>query len=160
SKASATQRAGRAGRTRAGRCLRLYTKADFDQRPAADVPEIRRADLAEAALALHGSGITSLRDFPFFEPPPAAPLEAAGARLQLSGAGDGGGGLTVLGRRLSRFPLHPRQARLIVEAERRGVATDGAVIAALVNERRPARQRREKVSGPSDLLEMLDEYRA
>jgi ATP-dependent helicase HrpB len=162
SKASATQRAGRAGRVRAGRCLRLYTKADFDQRPAADVPEIRRADLAEAALALHGSGVTSLEDFPFFEPPPAAALEAADQLLHLLGAVDAKGALTDLGRRVSRFPVHPRTARLIIEAERRGVATDGAVLAALLGERRPPTraQRRDRYSGPSDLLEMLDVYRA
>jgi ATP-dependent helicase HrpB len=160
SKASATQRAGRAGRTRAGRCLRLYTKADFDQRPAADVPEIRRADLAEAALALHGSGVSSLKGFPFFEPPPDAALEAADALLHLLGTVDAQGALTELGRRLSRFPVHPRQARLIIEAERRGVATDGAVLAALLGERRPARQRKSQVSAASDLLELLDEYRA
>src|SRR5262249_54888048 len=138
-------------------CLRLYTKADFDQRPAADVPEIRRADLAEAALALHGSGVTSLKSFPFFEAPPEAALEAADQLLRLLGAVDEAGALTDTGRRLSRFPVHPRQARLIIEAERRGVAADGAVLAALLGERRPsARERRDAYSGPSDLLELLD----
>ncbi len=159
SKASATQRAGRAGRTRAGRCLRLYTKADFDQRPAADVPEIRRVDLADAALALHGSGVGSLKDFPFFEAPNAAALEAADALLHLLGAVDDKGAITDLGQRLSRFPLHPRAARLVIEAERRGVALDGAALAALLGERGPKNDRRDRVSGPSDLLELLERYR-
>ena len=61
SKASAVQRAGRAGRTRAGICLRLYTKHDFDGRPEHDAPEIRRLDLAETVLALRASGVRELR---------------------------------------------------------------------------------------------------
>ncbi len=165
SKASATQRAGRAGRTRAGTVLRLYTKADYEQRPANDAPEIRRVDLAEAALALHGSGVTSLRDFPFFEPPPPSSLDAADALLHLLGAVDAKGALTEPGRRLMRFPVHPRQGRLLIEAERRGVATDGAALAALLGEReirqevRSRGKRASTLSGPSDLLELLDRFK-
>ncbi|MBL8955050.1 MAG: ATP-dependent helicase HrpB [Myxococcaceae bacterium] len=165
SKASATQRAGRAGRTRAGTVLRLYTKGDFEQRPANDAPEIRRVDLAEAALALHGSGVTSLRDFPFFEAPPAQALDAADNLLRMLGAVDVKGVLTDAGRRLMRFPVHPRQGRLLVEAERRGVAVDGAAIAALLGEReirqevRSRGKRSSTLSGPSDLLELLDRYK-
>lgn len=165
SKASATQRAGRAGRTRAGTVLRLYTKGDFEQRPANDAPEIRRVDLAEAALALHGSGVTSLRDFPFFEAPPPSSLEAADELLRLLGAVDAGGALTEAGRRLMRFPVHPRQGRLLVEAEKRGVASDGAAIAALLGEReirqevRSRGKRSDTLSGPSDLLELLDRFK-
>lgn len=165
SKASATQRAGRAGRTRAGTVLRLYTKADFEQRPANDAPEIRRVDLAEAALALHGSGVTSLRDFPFFEAPPASSLDAADALLRLLGAVGKDGALTDAGRRLMRFPVHPRQGRLLIEAERRGVAHDGAALAALLGEReirqevRSRGKRSQTLSGPSDLLELLDRFK-
>ncbi|MBK7859549.1 MAG: ATP-dependent helicase HrpB [Archangiaceae bacterium] len=167
SKASATQRAGRAGRTRAGTVLRLYTRGDFEQRPMNDVPEIRRVDLADAALALHGSGVTSLRDFPFFEAPPTASLEAADALLHLLGAVDKNGATTEIGRRLMRFPVHPRVGRLLLEAERRGVAQDGASIAALLGERSlssasergPGRGKRDVLAGPSDVLEQLDRYR-
>jgi ATP-dependent helicase HrpB len=164
SKASATQRAGRAGRTRAGTVLRLYTKADFEQRPANDIPEIRRVDLADAALALHGSGVVSLRDFPFFEAPPPAALEAADHLLHLLGAVDSKGALTETGKRVMRFPVHPRQGRLLLEAERRGAAADGAALAALLGEReirQEARGRASKstLSGPSDLLELLDRYK-
>ena len=58
SRASSTQRAGRAGRTRPGRVLRLYTKGDYESRRAHDAPEIVRSDLAEAFLILHGAGVT------------------------------------------------------------------------------------------------------
>ncbi len=166
SKASATQRAGRAGRTRAGHCLRLYTKADFDQRPDHDAPEIRRLDLTETVLALRAMGVRDVASFPFFEPPPASALEAADTLLRRLGAVDRSGDLTDIGKRLLRFPVHPRQGRILVEAERRGVASEGAAIAALLGERdvrREARTRlsdaaaaRSIVSSPSDLLEMLD----
>ena len=73
SQASAAQRAGRAGRTRPGRCIRLFTRPDHDRRPAHDVPEIRRADLADSVLALHASlGPDEALDW--LEPPPPAAL--------------------------------------------------------------------------------------
>jgi ATP-dependent helicase HrpB len=169
SKASATQRAGRAGRTRAGICLRLYTRGDFEGRPAADAPEIRRLDFTEAALALRAMAVTDLASFPFFEAPSPAALEAADALLARLGAITRDGALTDVGRRLLRFPLHPRQARLVVEAERLGVGRDGATLAALLGERDirleararlgPSAHRPDAHSGPSDVLELLHRYR-
>ena len=169
SRASATQRAGRAGRTRSGHCLRLYTQHDFDGRPDQDAPEIRRMDLAETVLALRASGITDLASFPFFEPPPAASLDAAETLLRRLGAVAPNGTVTEIGQRLLRFPLHPRQARIIVEGERRGVGADAALLAALVGERDIRREARTHLSGPgraanvvagpSDLLELLERFR-
>lgn len=168
SKASATQRAGRAGRTRAGTCLRLYTRGDFEGRPATDAPEIRRMDFTESALALRALGVTRLAEFKFFEPPAAASLEAADALLQALGAIDGQGALTFTGKRLLQFPLHPRLARLVMEAENLGVARDGATLAALLGERDIRLESRARFgpggasahaqSGPSDLLELLERY--
>ena len=168
SKASATQRAGRAGRTRAGSCLRLYTRGDFEGRPATDAPEIRRMDFTESALALRAMGVTKLSDFHFFEAPAAASLEAADSLLQSLGAIDGKGALTFTGKRLLQFPLHPRLARLVVEAENLGVARDGATLAALLGERDIRLESRARFgpggasahaqSGPSDLLELLERY--
>ncbi|MFZ5470336.1 MAG: ATP-dependent helicase HrpB [Myxococcota bacterium] len=168
SRASATQRAGRAGRTREGRCLRLYTKADFDQRPEHEAPEIRRLDLTESLLALRASGVEDLARFPFFEAPPASALEAADALLRRLGAVDLEGHITAIGKKLLRFPVHPRQARLIVEAENRGVAAEGVTVAAMLGERdirEEARARfgdtgpnRHSLSGPSDLWEMLERF--
>jgi ATP-dependent helicase HrpB len=168
SRASATQRAGRAGRTRAGTCLRLYTRGDLESRPATDLPEIRRLDFTESALALRGMGVTGLGDFAFFEAPPPAALEAADALLRRLGATDASGALTPVGRRLLRFPLHPRQARLLVAAEDLGVGRDGATLAALLGERDIRLEARSRggphgvasggTSGPSDLLELLDRF--
>lgn len=169
SKASATQRAGRAGRTREGHCLRLYTRHDFESRRDHETPEIRRMDLAEAVLALRASGVRDLSAFPWFEPPPPQALEAAVRLLSTLGAVAADGGLTDVGRRLLRFPVHPRLARVVVEAERRGVADEGATAAALLGERDIRREARSRLgpagshgpatggsSGPSDVLELME----
>ena len=161
SKASATQRAGRAGRTRPGRALRLYTKHDHDTRRERDAPEVARADLAEAALELHAAGFARLADFPWFEAPPPAAADAADELLGRLGAVDARGAVTALGRRMLRFPAHPRQARLLVEAERKGVAREGAILAALLGARELRVERRgpgaaARIAADSDLIEDLD----
>jgi len=135
SRASATQRAGRAGRTRPGRCLRLYTRHDHDTRPAHDLPEVRRLDLAETALELHAAGERDLTAFAWFEPPTGASLEAAEGLLRALGAIDGTGGVTPRGRRMLRLPVHPRLSRMLVEAHDRGVEARGTTLAAILSER-------------------------
>ena len=157
SRASATQRAGRAGRLRPGRALRLYTRHDHDSRPEFDAPEVKREDLAEPLLALAALGAGDLR---WFEAPPEPAVEAARTLLSRLGALGPDGAVTELGRRMLRFPLHPRQARLVLEAEARGLAAEGCVLAALLGER----DLRERgfgprsgplpPTGPSDLLEL------
>ena len=192
SRASCAQRAGRAGRTRPGRVVRLYTKHDHDTRRAFEVPEVQRADLAGAALELHGSGLAGLGGLRWFEAPPAAAATAAeellerlaaigpatgvgatgvsatgvGADLGATGVGAAARpaitrSITPLGRRMLRFPTHPRLARIICEAEGRGVAAEACVIAALLGARELRLERRgrsgeAKVSSPSDLIDDLD----
>ena len=170
SKASAIQRAGRAGRTRAGICVRLYTQHDFDGRPDHDAPEIRRLDLTDTVLALRSLGVTDLGTFPFFEAPPRVALEAAELLLRRLGAVSTGGEVTATGRRLLKLSVHPRLARVIAEGERRGVAREAVVLAALLGERDIRRESRTelragspgpgraRVSGASDLLEMLERF--
>ncbi len=130
SRASATQRAGRAGRTRPGRCLRLYTRADFDTRPDHDAPEIRRLDLTQTWLELAALGTENV---PWFEAPPEAHALAARDLLRRLGAMDAGG-LTATGRAMLRFAVHPRAARVVVEGERRGVTEDACIAAAILAE--------------------------
>ncbi|MGH9768398.1 MAG: ATP-dependent RNA helicase, partial [Blastocatellia bacterium] len=164
SKASATQRAGRAGRTRPGRCLRLYTAQDFNARLDHDTPEVHRADLAEPALELHAAGVADLNEFDWFEPPPRSAIEAAESLLVAIGTVDAHGALTSVGRQMLRFPLHPRQSRMLVEARSRGVGEQACVIAALIGERdivaselfKNGRERKAGSTGPSDLLHRLD----
>ena len=156
SKASCTQRAGRAGRTRPGRVVRLYTKHDFDTRRPFELPEIARADLAGVALELHGAGVRDLR---WYETPPAAAWDAGEALLVRLGAVKAGA-ITPLGRRMLQFPVHPRQARIVVEAEGRGVAREACILAALLGARELRLERRgrgeAKLSSPSDLIDDLD----
>lgn len=135
SRASATQRAGRAGRTRPGRCLRLYSQADHDRRPEFTPPEVARADLTAALLDLHAQHIPDPANFAWFEPPPAAALAAARSLLLRLSAITTAGQLTALGRRMLRFPLHPRLARLVVDGEARDVADLACGAAALLGER-------------------------
>jgi ATP-dependent helicase HrpB len=135
SRASAIQRAGRAGRTQPGICLRLYSKPDFEARPAFETPEIQRSDLAETVLETLALGATNLEAFAWLEPPPRPALAAAQSLLRRLGALDACDALTEIGRAMLEFPLHPRLARLVVEAARRGVGADGCTVAALLGER-------------------------
>jgi ATP-dependent helicase HrpB len=160
SRASSAQRAGRAGRTAPGRVVRLYTKHDHDTRRAFDVPEMARADLAGAALELYGAGLHGLAELRWFEPPPEVAARAAEDLLVRLGA-VAGGAITDLGRRMLRFPVHPRQARLVCEAEVRGVAREACTIAALLGSREIRLERRgrgaeARVASESDLIDDLD----
>jgi ATP-dependent helicase HrpB len=159
SRASCAQRAGRAGRTAPGRVVRLYTKHDHDTRRAFEAPEIARADLAGAALELHGAGL-QLRELRWFEPPPDTSARAAEELLARLGA-VAGGAITELGQRMLRFPVHPRLARVVCEGEARGVARDACAIAAIAGQRelrleRRGRDAKAKVASESDLLDDLD----
>jgi ATP-dependent helicase HrpB len=159
SRASCAQRAGRAGRTRPGRVVRLYTKHDHDTRRAFEVPEVSRADLAGAALELHGAGLAGLGALRWFEAPPDAAARAAEELLVRLGAIEGSG-ITALGRRMLRFPVHPRLGRIVCEAEARGVAVEACAIAAALGGRELRLERRARegarVASPSDLIDDLD----
>jgi ATP-dependent helicase HrpB len=126
SKASATQRAGRAGRTGPGVVLRLYTKEDFQLRPEHDVPEILRSDLSQLCLALRAAQIGPMESVEWIDAPPEAAVRIAESVLDRLGASG------EMARRLVRFPLSPRLARVVVEALDRGVGEDGCVAAALL----------------------------
>ncbi|MFN0102263.1 MAG: ATP-dependent helicase HrpB [Bryobacteraceae bacterium] len=132
SQASATQRAGRAGRTAPGRVIRLYTQEEFGRRPVHDPPEIERRELTQLLLDLHGCGITDAAALPWLTAPPTAAMNAAEELLARLGAVEAGR-LTKLGRRMAQLPLHPRLARLVLEAEERGEGEDGARAAAVLS---------------------------
>ncbi len=157
SRASAAQRAGRAGRTRPGVCVRLYGRHDHDHRPEHQLAEIRRLELSGAVLELAAAGVREPERFAWFEAPPPASLAAAQTLLRQLGAIDEGGGLTPVGRAMLGFPLHPRLARLLIAGLERGVGELAATAAAILAER-PLR-----VGGPAprtgdaDILDELEQ---
>lgn len=134
SHASAEQRAGRAGRTAPGRCLRLWTQRDHEQRPVAELPEIKRLDLAETVLTLKAAGVGDLRRYRWLEPPDARGLERAETLLRDLGA-LAGDAITAIGRRMLSFPVHPRYARMFLAAEDLGCVRAAALIAAITQSR-------------------------
>lgn len=149
SKASATQRAGRAGRTGPGQVLRLYPEEDYFLRPEHDAPEIARADLSQLLLNLRAMKIAHIGDLDWLDAPPADAVQSAELLLDRIGATGG------VEQRMVRYPLPPRLARILVEALNRGVGEDGCRAAALLGlgER----------STKNDLLETMDlpqEHRA
>jgi HrpA-like RNA helicase len=116
SKASANQRRGRAGRTRAGTCYRLYTRRDFENRSLFTVEEIFRTDLSEVVLRMADLGIVNFEEFDFISPPGREGLTAAVETLKLLDALEDDRSLSKTGKLMTQFPLPPRQSRIIVEA--------------------------------------------
>jgi ATP-dependent helicase HrpB len=147
SQASATQRAGRAGRTGPGRVIRLYAEDEYRRRPAAAVPEILRRELSQAVLLLRaivGPGFqpaAGLRpgvyDLEWLDSPPLAALEAANALLDRLG-------VTL---EMAALPIPPRLAKLLIEARDHGVPEKGCAVAAVLS----ASER-----GSSDLLALTE----
>lgn len=108
SQASATQRAGRAGRTRAGKCYRLFPAASFNDLPRTTSPEIQRSNLAPMLLQLKALGIDNVASFPYFTPPPAKLMARALEVLFSLGALDDYAKLTKpLGSRMAELALPP-----------------------------------------------------
>jgi len=164
SQAAAAQRAGRAGRLREGRCLRLYSEADHHARPAQDRPEIQRLDLVELALlCARLFGPQGHAALPWLQPPTEASMQAARQLLTALGAIEPDGALGAEGEALLRYPVHPRLGRLLHEGARRGVYDLACVSAALLGERDIERGRRAfaGAGGPPplhDLQQLIERF--
>ncbi len=159
SAASADQRAGRAGRTGPGRCLRLWTADEQAHLPAAAAPDIARLDLAGPALTLLAWG-EDPRSFAWFEAPPADALDRALGLLRALGALDDDDRLTDRGRAMAALPLHPRLARLVREGDANGAGEGACLLAAMLAERPPVRRGDPRDEAPrqrsrSDVLDLL-----
>lgn len=131
SRASADQRAGRAGRTAPGRCLRLWTEREHLDRPAQELPEVKRLDLAEVVLTLKAGGVDNVAKFRWLESPEPRALERAETLLLDLGAVGPEGKITELGRRMLAFPAHPRYARMLLAAHEQGCVPAICQVAAL-----------------------------
>ncbi|HEY7218661.1 MAG TPA: ATP-dependent helicase HrpB [Candidatus Binatia bacterium] len=148
SRASADQRAGRAGRTAPGHCLRLWTEHEHAARAAQELPEVKRLDLAEVILTLKASGIDNVKAFRWLEAPDARALERAETLLADLGAIDETTGtITALGRRMLAFPAHPRYARMLLAARDYSCVRPVALIAALTQGRELFTRRQETQAG-------------
>ena len=157
SQASADQRMGRAGRTAAGVCVRLWSKTEHEQRPQRDLPEIKRLDLSEVILTLKAAGVSDLSNFRWLDAPDPKALQHAQTLLVDLGAlkQDGDASvITNLGRRMLAFPLHPRYARMLLAAQQFGCVYEACLVAALTQGRDLLMRNanREAISAREDLF--------
>jgi len=172
SRASAKQRAGRAGRTGPGKCYRLYTLDAYKNEMLPDsVPEIQRTNLANIVLTLKAMGINDLLNFDFMDPPPVKTLVAAMEELYNLGALDTEGLLTKIGRIMAEFPLDPPLSKMLLTSVDLSCSDEIVTIVGMLSVQnvfyRPrdkqsiADQKRAKFSHPDgDHLTMLTVYEA
>jgi ATP-dependent helicase HrpB len=135
SQAAAAQRAGRAARQGPGVAYRLWEEAAHPGRERFDPPEMLTSDLAPLFLALAQWGVADPLTLPWLDPPPAAALSAARARLVALGALDSDGRITEQGRRIAALPMAPWQAAMVLYGAEHGAADRAARLALLLQER-------------------------
>lgn len=149
SRASADQRAGRCGRIEAGVCIRLYSQESYQGRSAFTDPEIRRTSLASVILRMKSLGLGRVEDFPFLDSPDAAAIRDGHETLFELGAvasADADSPITEIGARMSRIPVDPRIARMLLAADRLGAVNEVVTLAAALSIQDP----RERPSGRQD----------
>ncbi|MFV0337826.1 MAG: ATP-dependent helicase HrpB [Chthoniobacterales bacterium] len=156
SRSAAEQRAGRAGRTRPGRAIRLWTKYEHERLPAQELPEIKRKDLCEVILSLKAAGFTNLTNFHWFEKPDTTALDRAEALLTDLDAIDENAAITPLGTRMLSFPLHPRYARMLLAAKELDCIPEAALLAALTQSRQLLPRSKGKHKSPPTHNDLLD----
>ena len=147
SQASARQRSGRCGRLSDGIALRLYSEENFEAHPSYTEPEILRTNLAAVILRMADLGFGSVEDFPFLDPPELSSIRDGVQELRELGTLRDDMALTSTGRTMARIPTDPRLARMLIEAQRRGVLGDVMVIVAGLSlqdiRERPSEQQQE-----------------
>jgi HrpA-like RNA helicase len=170
SRASADQRAGRAGRVGPGKCFRLFTKwAYFHELPANPTPEILRTNLASVVLLLLSLGINDLLNFDFMDPPASETLIKSLELLYALGALNSKGQLTLIGRQMAEFPTSPLQAKVLLSSGKFNCTEEVLTIVAMLDESaslffRPKEKKlladsaREAFKKSSDHLTLLEIY--
>jgi len=137
SQAAADQRAGRAGRTQAGQCVRLWSEAEHRARSAHSIPEVQRVDLSEKILVLMAAGQSNFESFAWYEAPAKEAIAAAFKLLAQLGAIDVHKRITKIGLQMARLPLHPRYARILVGSQNKALLSALTWVAAMSQERWP-----------------------
>ncbi|CAI2172411.1 14512_t:CDS:10 [Funneliformis geosporum] len=134
SQANANQRSGRAGRTGAGTCFRLYTEQAYHHEMFMNtIPEIQRTNLANVVLLLKSLGVKNLLDFDFMDPPPQDNILNSMYQLWILGALDNTGELTSLGRRMVEFPLDPSLSKMLIMSEELGCTAEILTIVSMLS---------------------------
>ena len=135
SRASANQRAGRAGRTAPGKCFRLYTKwAYYNDLPESTTPEIQRTNLNSIVLMLKSLGINDLITFDFMDPPAPDMLIRSLEQLYALGALNDKGELTKIGRQMAEFPTDPMLAKTVLAADKEDCVDEVLSVIAMLGE--------------------------
>jgi len=133
SKASANQRAGRAGRMKPGKCFRMFTKWSFEHELEDDnSPEIQRSNLGHVVLMLKSIGIDDLLHFDFMDPPPPETLIKALEQLYALSALNDQGDLTKTGRRMAEFPMDPQLSKMLIASEKYQVVEEALTICGML----------------------------
>ena len=135
SKASAKQRSGRAGRLKAGRAIRLWSKAEFDNFATDEIPEILRSDITSTILELYTWGVKDPYKFNWLEAPSAENITHSIELLKMLGAISKDGQITDMGKRMCETPAEPRLACMLINAEKLGLSEDAALAAAIISEK-------------------------
>jgi ATP-dependent helicase HrpB len=135
SQSSSDQRAGRAGRTAPGTCIRLWSRPEHDERAPHELSEIKRLDLSEVVLTLKAAGVEDLRKFRWLEKPDEISLTHAEELIADLGGIDHAGKITAVGRKMLAFPLHPRYAGMLLAAQEYGCVHQACLVAALTQGR-------------------------
>ncbi len=131
SKSSAIQRKGRAGRTGPGKCIRMYSKADFDDMDDSNQPEIKKMHLGSAVLNLMALGVRDVTSFDFIEPPDRETLVDSIKTLRMLGALTDQDELTLKGQDMSKIPLDPRGACMTLDGMECGCEEEAITLAAV-----------------------------
>ncbi|KAI0238175.1 Pre-mRNA-splicing factor ATP-dependent RNA helicase PRP16 [Massospora cicadina] len=134
SQANANQRSGRAGRTGAGTCYRLYTEQAYNYELFPNnIPEIQRTNLSNVVLLLKSLGVENLLDFEFMDPPPQDTILNSMYQLWVFGALDNMGALTPLGQRMVQFPLDPALSKLLIKSIDLGCSAEVLTIVSMLS---------------------------
>lgn len=154
SQASANQRKGRCGRVASGVCIRLYSEEDFLSRPEFTDPEILRTNLASVILQMLGLGLGDINKFPFVQVPDSRNINDGVSLLEeleavLPSQRHQATKLTSVGRQLSRLPIDPRLAKMVLTADKLGVLREVIVIVAALSIQDP-RERPQERRGAAD----------
>jgi len=152
SQASATQRAGRAGRVAPGICYRLWTEASERARAPFLESEIRRVDILPAILQLYAWGEADSEDFPWLEQPRPDSVKRGQCLLEQLGA-IREGKITLIGKAMARLPTHPRLARMVIAGFESGCFERICLLSAVLSERDPfdRREQRSQSSHPRSM---------